>query len=566
MRFMKLLPLLIPTALFLSQLMTQQISAQFQPDLVVRNANVITIDEEIPRATAFAVHQGKFIMIGSDADLAELADSAVLVIDAEGKTIVPGFNDAHLHPGEIYPEEHILGTVDIGPGAVKTIDELVAKLKNKAAIIPEGNWIVGGRYEDTKLGRHPTRYDLDNVSTTHPVSIRHSSGHVAVYNSYALELAGIDTSTPDPDGGSFDRDADGVPNGVARESASGMVSRAGPKRPEPSLADRISAMDRCLHNYLSRGVTSIGDAGASPNKLKLFRQVQKAGNPIRISLMIRDSYLDELKAAGIQQGFGDEHLRISAIKVFHGNSLSGRTCWLNQPYEIVNPETGEKDYYGIPPKRSQEELNQLIADIHNAGFQAAVHSNGDREIPMVLEAFEQAMQQNPRPDPRHRIEHCSVVNEGILQKLKALGVMVAPHSYIYEHGDKMEEYGFWRWNNMHANRSFLDRGIPVAQTSDSPVSASDPLLRILSMVTRTSAEGKVYGSEQRVTVQEAIRTWTLGGAYATFEEGIKGSITNGKLADFVILSDNPEAVDPLTIKDIAIEAVYIDGKPVYQGS
>ncbi len=536
------------------------VAAAFQPDLVVLNANVITVDDDQPRAEAFAIHQGKFIAVGSNQELQPLAKHAQQRLDAKGKTILPGFNDAHLHPRELYEETHLRGTVDIGPASVSSIEELVAKLKRKAPLVPEGLWIMGGRYEDTKLGRHPTRHDLDKVSTTHPVSIRHSSGHLAVYNTYALEMAGVDAKTPNPEGGAFDRDPDGFPNGVAREKASGMISRAGPKLPEPGRSERIQALDRCLRAYLSKGVTSIGDAGASPSKLRMYQEVQYAGNPIRISLMIRDRHLDAVEAIGIQQGFGDEYLRISAIKVFHGNSLSGRTCWLSEPYETVNPVTGEKDYFGIPPARSQEDLDTLIKRIHDAGLQAAVHSNGDREIPMVLDAFERAMQQSSRPDPRHRIEHCSVVNEAILDRIKALGVVVAPHSYIHEHGDKMIAYGRWRWARMHANRSFIDKGIPVAQNSDSPVSVCDPLLRIQSMVTRASAEGQVFASSQRVTAEEAIETWTLGGAYATFEEDTKGSISKGKLADFVILHEDPTQVDPFKIKDIQIESVYIAGQ------
>jgi predicted amidohydrolase YtcJ len=228
--------------------------------------------------------------------------------------------------------------------------------------------------------------------------------------------------------------------------------------------------------------------------------------------------------------------------VFHGNSLSGRTCWLSEPYEIINPKTGEKDYFGIPPDRTQEDLDALIAKIHKAGFQAAVHSNGDREIPMVLDAIERAMNTNPRPNPRHRIEHCSVSTPEIIERIKELGLVIAPHSYIYEHGDKMETYGAWRWDHMHANKTMIDTGIMVAQNSDSPVSPAIPLLRIQSMVTRQSKEGKVYGASQKVSAEEAIYTWTMGGAFATFEENIKGSLTPGKLADFVILSEDPREV------------------------
>ena len=316
-------------------------------------------------------------------------------------------------------------------------------------------------------------------------------------------------------------------------------------------------MQRCFANFLSKGLTSVGHAGTGPSTLRLYQDVVAAGLPVRVYVMLREHHLDDLKRLNLRTGFGDDHLRIGAIKLFHGNSLSGRTCWLYEPY------ADRPDYYGIPPARSQEALDELIYRIHEAGFQAAVHSNGDREIDMVLTALERALKRRPRPDHRHRIEHCSVVNPRILERIKKLGVVLALHSYVYEHGDKMEAYGEHRWNMMHPNRTAIKMGIPVAGTSDYGVSAADPLLRIQSMVTRKSAEGKVYGPEQRVSVEDAIRIWTLGSAYASFEENIKGSIEVGKLADFVLLSDDPTRVPPDRIKDVQIEKTVIDGRVVY---
>jgi predicted amidohydrolase YtcJ len=209
-------------------------------------------------------------------------------------------------------------------------------------------------------------------------------------------------------------------------------------------------------------------------------------------------------------------------------------------------------------------LNQLILKVHSAGLQACIHSNGDREIEMVLNAIENALRQQPRPDHRHRIEHCSVVTARIVERMKQLGVVAVPHSYIWEHGDKMDAYGEWRWEWMHAARSFLDAGIAVAGHSDDPVSDANPLLRIQDMVTRTSAEGKVYGAKQRVSVEEALRAWTLGGAFASFAEAQVGSITVGTLADFVVLSDDPTRVKPQTIKDIAVEKTVVGGSVVWE--
>ena len=533
-------------------------------DLVVVAANIITVDGANPRAQALAASNGTFVAVGGEAEVRALIGPDTRVIDAVGRTITPGFIDAHMHPSPTYPVTSLLGRVDLSPASVGSIDNLIAALQEKARITPEGQWVIGTRYQDTKLGRHPTRHDLDRASTQHPIRIGHSSGHVSAVNSYALEMAGITRQTPDPAGGGFERDANGEPTGVVWENAIRLVNGAGPPLPEPTREEELEGLRRTYESFLSKGITSIVDAGGSSTSFRRYQDAVAGGQSVRVTIMFRDRYLADLKKLNLRTGFGDDHLRLGAIKMIHGNSLSGRTCWLYEPYDIINPKTGKKDYYGIPPARSQEQLDELIFEIHEAGFQVAVHANGDREIDMVLDAIEKAVARLPKPDHRHRIEHASVVNPSILERAKKLGMVLALHSYVWEHGDKMEAYGEARWGMMHANRSALDLGIPVAGNSDYGVSAADPLLRIQSMVTRTSAEGKVYGAEQRLSAEEAIAVWTLGSAYSTFDEDVKGSIEVGKLADFVILSDDPTAVPADRIKDIAVEMTFIDGLLMYE--
>ncbi len=533
-------------------------------ELVVVAANIITVDDAHPRAEALAVRDGKLVAVGSGPEVRALIGPDTQVIDAVGRTITPGFIDAHMHPGPSYPVTSRLGQVDLSPASVGSIDALIVMLQEKARITPTGQWVIGSRYQDTKLGRHPTRHDLDRASTEHPIRIGHSSGHVSAVNSYALEMAGITRRTPDPAGGGFERDANGEPTGVVWENAIQLVNRAGPPLPEPTHEEELEGLRLTFETFLSKGITSIVDAGGSPGSFRRYQDAVERGEPVRVTIMFRSRYLDDLKELSLRTRFGDDHLRIGAIKMIHGNSLSGRTCWLYAPYDIINPKTGKKDYYGIPPARSQEQLDELVFEIHAAGFQVAVHSNGDREIDMVLNAIDKALVSLPRPDHRHRLEHASVVNPSILERAKQLKVVLALHSYVWEHGDKMEAYGEARWGMMHPNRSALDLGIPVAGNSDSGVSAADPMLRIQSMVTRTSAEGKVYGAEQRISAEEAIAVWTLGSAYSTFDEDIKGSIQVGKLADFVILSDDPTVVPADRIKEIAVEMTFIDGSLVYE--
>ena len=525
-------------------------------ELVVRRANIITVDTNRPRAQALAVADGRFIAVGSDESVRSFIGGNTRLLDLAGKTIVPGFIDAHAHPGPEYPEDAPWASVDCRPEKVRTIEALVAALKRKVQRTPPGQWVTGARYQETKLGRHPTRWDLDRASTNHPIIISHSSGHQSVCNSLALELAKVNRDTADPAGGKFVRDEHGELSGLLQERAASIVRSAGPRRPNPPEAETLAAYRVGFRRYLSRGVTSVHVAGTSPSGAATLERARTDELPLRFYFMLREGSLDDAvqrKASGST----DTGARYGAIKLFHGNSLSGQTCWLSKPYE------NRPDYFGVPPARSQEALNQLILRVHETGLQACVHSNGDREIEMLLNAFEHALKQKLRADHRHRIEHCSVVTEALLLRIRKLGLVVVPHSYIWEHGDKMENYGAWRWDWMHPARSLIDLGIPMAGHSDDPVSVADPLLRIQDMVTRTSAEGKVYGAKQRISAEEALHAWTLGGAFASFEEGRKGSIASGKLADFVVLSDDPTGVVPDAIRNIRIEMTVVGGKTVF---
>ncbi len=558
----------------------------FAADTIVINAKVITVDPNHPSAQAFAIDNGRFSAVGTNAEILKLKTASTKVIDLKGETVTPGFNDAHLHPQAIFDENSPYYRVWLGGDRVKTIDELVGALKKKAAITPPGKMINGYGYNDVLLGRHPNRHDLDKVSTTQPVSITHGSGHITVVNSFMLEAAGVTKETPDPPGGALDRDPDGIPNGVLRESARGVLSRgrreqlgagtderaASANQPSAGRGQRVAGSNErdavphdqevegylnCFRQYSARGITSVGIAGGSPSSFRLMQELRDRGNPVRVGFMFSVGSFDELQAAGIQRGFGDDRLRISSLKNFQGNSLSGRTAWLSEAY------SDRPDYFGIPPARSQEQLDADVQKWWDAGWQVATHSNGDREIDMVLTAIERAEAKNPRPDARWRIEHASVMNQALLDRAKKDGVILVFHSYMWEYGNILASYGPERLSMMHAYRTAINMGIPVAGHSDSPISAAYPLLRIQDMVTRTSSQGIVNGANQRVSVDEAIKVWTLDGAYATFEENSKGSITPGKLADFVVLQKDPRQVPPNTIKDIVLEATYLAGQKVY---
>jgi predicted amidohydrolase YtcJ len=542
---------------FTYALVLTALAAAEPADLIVLNAHVITMDAKRPAAEAFAVRAGEFVRAGSNADVRPLAGTRTRVLDFGGKTVVPGFIDAHAHPRPIFDEDSPWYNVEAGPDKVKTIEDLIAAVRRKAARTPKGMLIAGTGYQETKLGRHPTRQDLDRATTDHPVVITHSSGHLSVCNSAALKLARVTKDTADPEGGKFERDDKDEPTGLLKERAAGIVRAAAPRQEVPE-SDTLAGYRTCFRRFLANGLTGVHVAGTDPDAARFMTAARRTDCPVRLYVMLREGHIDravELKKATPADEWG---VRYGAIKSFYGNSLSGQTAWLYEPY----PDRA--DYFGLPPGRSRASLEALVLRIHKAGLQSCIHSNGDREIDAVLDAYEAALKEAPRSNHRHRIEHCSVVNEAILKRIKALNLVIAPHSYVYEHGDKMVNFGPGRWDWMLPNRSLIDQGTVVAGNSDYPISAAVPLLRIHDMVNRTSAEGKVFGPKQRCTVDQALRAFTLGSAYAEFAEERKGSIEAGKLADFVVLDRDPYKADPKTIKDVAVLRTVVGGETVFE--
>jgi predicted amidohydrolase YtcJ len=527
-------------------------------DLVVKNATIITVDRQHPRAHALAVTAGRFSFVGDQLDASVEIGPRTTVIDASGQTVTPGFIDAHAHPGPVYPADSLWAAVDCRPAAIRTIDDLVAALKAKADRTPPGDWVTGTGYENLKLGRQPTRYDLDRASTRHPIMIGHYSGHESVCNSLALQLAKVTRDRPDPAGGRFVRDEQGEPNGRLEEGAASIVRAARVGRAAPPAAEVRAAYTRGFERFLSRGVTTVGVAGATVAHARTLEAARTEAAPLRLFIMMSEGASAEAGARQSALVPGEAGVRYGAVKVFHGGSVSAHTCWVSEPYVGVDGHP-----QGLKPARSQERLDALILSLHRAGLQACVHCNGDREIDMVVTAFERALAAYPRADHRHRLEHCSVVTPELLRRIKATGLVVVSHSYLWEHGDIFEHYQPRQWDTLIPAKSLLEAGISWAGHSDSPVSTSDPLLHIQALVTRTSAEGKVYGAAQRVTAEQAITTWTLGGAYACRMEDQTGSIVVGKRADFVVLGADPTVVPPDQIRAIPVRGTFVDGRRVF---
>jgi predicted amidohydrolase YtcJ len=526
-----------------------------EPDMVLVNGRVFTMDAALPRAEAFAVLHGRFVAVGTNADVRNLATRRTTLIDAGGMTVTPGFIDCHCHPSGVAE----LYGVNANLRSVREIQEAIRRAASKT---PPGYWISGWMFDDTKLTDGPLhRRHLDEVATEHPVSVNHRGGHTSWYNSKALELAGITRATPDPEHGRFFRDAGGELTGRVAEAARAVFARVG-RREEftaEQRRDRARAGMRHISKLLTAaGLTSVHDAGANEERLRAYEDTHgEAELRHRAYAMIRGPY-EKLRDAGVYTGFGNEWVRIGGVKYAADGSASERTMRMSTPYVGTND-------YGILTM-TQREIDEAVEDAHRHNWQVGIHANGDVTIDMVLRAYERVLTRWPHADRRHRIEHCTLVNPDLLRRIKASGTIPTPFwTYVYYHGEKWQHYGDEKLRSMFAHRSFLDHGIPVPGASDYGPGPFEPLMAIQSMVTRTDYRGRVWGPNQRVSVDEALRIATVNGARASYEEQLKGSITAGKLADFVMLAEDPHEVTPERIKDIKVARTVTGGRTVYEG-
>lgn len=546
-------------------LLIKTVAAQ-QADLVLTGGNVITLKQKGDRAEGIAIKDGKILAVGSDLQVSKYIGKGTRVVALKGKTVVPGFNDVHQHPAPVYTFEKQYAVLKLD--TVSSMKNLIGLLKRKAAILPKGMLIQGVGYNETKLGGQPIRDSLDMASTDHPILIRHVSGHMSAANSYLLDRAGITANTPDPAGGLFERyPGTNKPDGICKEVAAGYLRRAKniTYPPHPTPAQELQGYRDYFNQVLASGVTSVGDAWTTPEKVVIYKKLWAEKFPMRFNLIIGVDYLDLVLSGKIPQ-INSDYLRISTIKVIQGNSLSGKTCWLNEPYDMINPLTGKRDYYGIPPARSQAALDSLFLKIHQFGWQIACHSNGDREIAMVISSIENAQKISPRADARHRIEHCSLTNQNILDHIKKDGIVPVFHCYMYELGEKMLVYGTERLKMLHPTKTAQDMGIVYALHSDAPISPYPAMLRLGSAVTRKTKEGIVIGGNQFIDAEAGIRAYTYGGAYATFEERKKGLLQPGMFADMIVLDKDPTAINPDLIRRIKVNTTIVGGKIVYQAN
>ena len=531
-------------------------------ELVVHNANIHTLDPAMPRAQAFAVRAGRFVAVGSNEDIKPRIARRTQVYDAKGMTITPGFIDCHNHAGG----EMLLYEVAVGnPFQVEfvTIASIVDKLRAKARTLPPDTWVEGYFYDDTKVkdGRLLTAHDLDQVSTDHPVRVEHRGGHTSFYNSKALMLAGVTKATPNPPGGTFDKGPDGELNGRVTDRANAVFEKVGKFQtftPAESAQRARAGVAHISKMFAAYGLTSVHHEGGD---LAAIQDVRARGElKHRVSYEAYPDVLEAMIKTGMKTGFGDEWIKLGATAEHTvDGSFSERTMALSKPYPGRSPP-----YFGNITE-TQDVLDAWVERVHRAGIDINCHANGDVAIASVLTALERAQKLYPRPEARPKITHCTVVNDDLVRRIKAANVVPACFtSYAYYNTDKFHFYGQDLMQHAMAFRSFLDAGVPVAAGSDFQPGPFAQLMGIQGMVTRTGWNGETWGASQRITVAEALRVNTLNGAHASHEEGIKGSITAGKLADFVVLADDLHTVASDKIKDIQIVRTVTGGTTMFQ--
>jgi predicted amidohydrolase YtcJ len=533
-------------------------------DLRIDNANVVTMDPRRSAARTVGVWAGRIVGVDEEVD----GLSARRTMDLDGATVLPGFVDSHTH---LINEGFIQGAVDVS--AATTVDELLDIVAAASAAADADAWIDVAGYDQRRLGRHLSRHELDRAAAGRRVIVDHISGHAAVVSTSVLSgiPSGFPGAHPDLDG--VERDTAGEPTGVLFERAT-MLARQ--LRLPLSTAEMVDAIDRAARTCAAQGITAAVEAGVgalaigfSSVEVAAYQTARETGRlPIRVQLMVSADALHPVGAhrddgirrgidLGLRSGFGDDHLGLGAVKVFTDGGVMVRTAALTEPY------TGT-DNRGVLAQPA-EEITAVVADAHAAGWQLGIHAIGDRAIDLALDAIEAAQQAHPRPDPRHRIEHCGIARDDQLDRIAALGVVasVQPCFLVDNSEDYAAVLGPERMHWQYRGKSFLDKGIAVVGSSDRPLGAGSPLVGIQYMVDRTSHRGTVTGPDERLTVEQALATYTSGAAHAAHREHDFGTVAARKHADFTVLSDDPRRVDPSRIAKIDVVSTIVGGTVVY---
>ncbi|MFN2120447.1 MAG: amidohydrolase family protein [Anaerolineales bacterium] len=526
-------------------------------DMVLTNGNIVTMDAARSTATTLAVKDGLILFTGDEAAAQAATGGTTEIIDLRGRTVTPGLIDAHCHLSAC----GLIGTayVDVNWPGVSTVEQMQANLAERVAQTPPGEWVIGSGWLSFE-GRFPNKHDLDPVSPNHPVMVISMGGHMAVVNSLALEMAGVNAGTPDPINGRFTREGNGEPDGlVQNHPAMDYFRRLWP----PDLLDE-KAMEASILNpqakFASMGVTSFQDvySRGMPRMQAYFDIARRGGMTIRGQIMNVLEYIQELdgRIEAIEAiRYEDDYLRFAGAKFQADGGLEA--SYTHEPHN------GIADI----PVWQPNDLNEAVKAFHDAGYQVAIHTGGDAAVDMALDAIENAMNKNPRPDPRHRIEHSVLNTDRALQRQKDLGVVISTQpTLIRAFADGLFDiWGEERTQRMIPTRTWLDMGVPLCLSSDAPsMPWWDPQSTLFASIVRASISKKPVSPEQAMTLDEAMYAHTMGSAYADFAENKKGSLEPGKFADLIVWNDNPYSVKPAEILQLTIDLTMVGGRIVHQ--
>ena len=517
-------------------------------DLILTNGKIITVDDEFSIRDTVVVDDGRILETGG-AELA-LKYQSDETVDLQGKVLMPGFNDSHTHiRGR--PQRYI------ELGDVSSISEIQDLIRTKITEIGEGEWVTGYGWSEDELeeGRRPLRADLDAAAPNNPVILTRAGGHSAVVNSSALNRADVSLATPQPEGGVIERGQDGQLNGVIRERQE-LVGRL---VPDSTYEELIASLETNLNDLLRLGITSITDASKPPGQFAMWEELYGTAKlPLpRSQVQFQWFDVDGINDVKARVGKGTDFLKIGPIKVFADGGFTGPAAYTLEPYRNQGEYRG---YLNMPPRELAAHLNE----IHDAGWQIGIHAIGDAAIVMVVNILADALERNPREDHRHYLNHFSMRPPELTMDLMAehqIHITQQPNFTYTLEGRYVDNLDGWRLQHNNPLRSPMDHGIKVAISSD--ILPIGPMVGIYAAVTRKGMTGTVYGADEAITREEAIRAYTATGAYLNFEEDIKGSIEPGKFADMIVLSDDILSVTDEQIMDIQVLGTYVDGKLVY---
>jgi len=527
-------------------------------DLVIINANVRTMDSTRPSARSIAVMGDRIVAVGSDADTKGLIGPNTKVIDAKGRLVLPGFNDAHVHFMET---GYQLSSVDLRDA--KTPQEFVERIRAFAAKLPKGRWITGGQWdhENWTPNNLPTAALIDAATPDNPVFINRLDGHMSLANSLAMRLAGIDRSVKDVAGGEIVRDPLGNPTGVFKDAAASYIERA---IPAASFEQKLEAAQAASDHAASLGVTSVQDMSPNGTEIGAYQELLRRGTlKTRIYNCSPLSDHKRWTSTGARHAFGDPMLRIGCLKGYADGSLGSTTAWFYEPYLDAPNSTG------LP---MADVTTTMIKDIEAAdkgGLQIRLHAIGDKANATILDHYLAIEKLNGVKDRRFTIEHAQHLRQEDIARFGRQKVIASMQPY------HVIDDGRWAWKRLdekrikgtYAFRTILDSGGVLAFGSDSPVAPLDPIMGVYAAVTRRTLDEKNPGGwvpEQKISVLETVRAYTFGSAFAEYQEKIKGSLQPGMLADIVILSDDIFAIDPVKIRDVKVQMTVVNGKVVYE--